>query len=191
MSALNSVRMKSEQFLMMGEDPPGVKLELAHGEVVLGQSPSPVHSWTLLELIAMLLPYIKERKLAELLADTDTVFDVFNTRRPDLGFVSRRRGNLVREKAVMGAPDLCVEIVSPGSERIDRRDKFGLFEKHGVKHSWIVDPEERTAEAFELRRGEYELVAGGRDAQTVYFPPFAKLAIPLGKLWRPRRGREG
>jgi hypothetical protein len=94
--------MKSEQFLMMGEDPPGVKLELAHGEVVLGQSPSPVHSWTLLELIAMLLPYIKERKLAELLADTDTVFDVFNTRRPDLGFVSRRRGNLVREKAVMG-----------------------------------------------------------------------------------------
>jgi Uma2 family endonuclease len=183
--------MKSEQFLMMGEDPPGVKLELAHGEVVLGPSPSPVHSWTLLELIAMLLPYIKERKLGELLADTDTVFDVFNTRRPDLGFVSRRRGNLVREKAVMGAPDLCVEIVSPGSERTDRPDKFGLFEKHGLKHSWIVDPEERTAEAFELRRGEYELVAGGRDAQTVYFPPFAKLAIPLGKLWRPRRGREG
>ena len=155
----------------------------------MSPSPSPGHSWTLVQLIGILLPHVEQHKLGELLSDTDTVFDVFNTRRPDLGFVSRRRGKLVGEKAVMGAPDLCVEIVSPGSERIDRRDKFGLFEKHGVKHYWIVDPEERTAEAFELRRGAYELVGSGRDGQTVYFPPFAKLAIPLGKLWRPKRGR--
>ncbi len=189
MSTLNSVRMTSEQFIMMGDDPPGIKLELAHGEIVKSPSPSPKHSWTLVKLIAILEPHIEQHNLGELLSDLDTVFDPFNTRRPDLGFVSRRRGKLVGEKAVMGAPDLCIEIVSPGSERMDRRDKFTLFEKHGVKHYWIMDPQERTAEAFELRRGQYELVTSGRDQQTVNFPPFIKLSIPLGKLWRPERAR--
>ncbi|HVS72278.1 MAG TPA: Uma2 family endonuclease [Phycisphaerae bacterium] len=183
MSALSSVRMTSEQFLMMGEDPPGVKLELAHGEIMMSPSPNPRHSDVLVALIAILRPYIKRKKLGRLLLDTDTVFDVRNTRRPDLGFISAKRRKLVGEKAVRGAPDLCVEVLSPGTERVDRGDKFRLFEQHGVKHYWIFDPVERTVEAYSLVGKELVLKVMGRGQGVVTLPPFEDLRIRLAEVW--------
>jgi Uma2 family endonuclease len=39
-----------------------------------------------------------------------------------------------------GAPDLIVEILSPSTSKKDQREKFDLYQKHGVREYWIVDP---------------------------------------------------
>jgi Uma2 family endonuclease len=39
-----------------------------------------------------------------------------------------------------GAPDLVVEILSPSTSKKDQREKFDLYEKHGVREYWVVDP---------------------------------------------------
>jgi Uma2 family endonuclease len=39
-----------------------------------------------------------------------------------------------------GAPDMVVEILSPSTSKKDQREKFDLYEKHGVREYWIVDP---------------------------------------------------
>ncbi len=183
MSSLSTSKLTSQQFLMMGEDPPGVRLELVNGEIVVSPSPTSEHSAVIVNLIKILGAFIDEHDLGELLADVDTVFDEETTRRPDLLFVAKRRAKIVRE-AVMGAPDLCVEVVSPASATMDRVAKFKLYAESGVKHYWIVDPHARMVEAFVLKGGAYSLAAAGRDKESVKLPPFAGLSIPLTKVWR-------
>ena len=84
---------------MLGQDPPGVHLELAHGEIVVSPSPSPDHSEIILNLVQILGAHVRQHKLGKLYSDTDTIFDSFNTRRPDILFFSRARLDLVGKKA--------------------------------------------------------------------------------------------
>ncbi len=51
-----------------------------------------------------------------------------------------------------------IEVLSPGSRRRDRLDKRDLYEQHGVKEYWLIDPEALTVEVLFLERGEYQLV---------------------------------
>jgi Uma2 family endonuclease len=79
-----------------------------------------------------------------------------------------------------------VEVISPGNERADRRDKFKLYASGKVKHYWIVDPKQMTLEAYSLRAGKYVGRVRGSGSDLVRLPPFPKLEIPLAKLWRPK-----
>ena len=76
-----------------------------------------------------------------------------------------------------------VEIVSPSSRRKDRLQKFRIYQKVGVEHYWIANPEEKTLECFALRNGLYALVASGMDEDIVEHPSFAGLTIELKNLW--------
>jgi len=65
------------------------------------------------------------------------------SREPDLLFIANNKLARLTEKRIEGAPDLVVEIVSPGSAKIDRVDKFLEYERAGVREYWIVDPRSR------------------------------------------------
>jgi Uma2 family endonuclease len=52
------------------------------------------------------------------------------------------------ERGCRGAPDLVIEITSPGSISRDLKTKLNLYEKHGVKEYWIVSPSKKTISVF-------------------------------------------
>ncbi|WP_258099188.1 Uma2 family endonuclease [Marinoscillum pacificum] len=54
-----------------------------------------------------------------------------------------------------GAPDLIVEILSPFTASKDLKEKYQLYEEHGVKEYWVVYPEEAVLEIYELQEGKY------------------------------------
>ena len=58
---------------------------------------------------------------------------------PDLLYIAKDRRGIVGER-VMGAPDLVIEILSPGSDKRDRTEKLDLYTKYGVAEYWIVSP---------------------------------------------------
>jgi Uma2 family endonuclease len=183
MTTLSTAKMTSAQFLMMGEDPPGVRFELVNGEIVVSPSPTSQHSSVVVNLIKVLGGYIDEHELGRLLTDLDTVLSEDTTRRPDLLFVARARAKIVRD-VVHGAPDLCIEVISPTSATVDRVDKFALYARSGVKHYWLVDPHAQMIEAFVLKGGVYGLAVMGRGKETVKLPPFLGLAIALKRIWQ-------
>ena len=134
---------------------------------------------------AILVTHVRSNKLGRLYGDVDTLFGRYDVRRPDLIYFSKKRLDLVGEKAMEGPPDLCVEIVSPSSRLIDRRDKFKQYARGKVAYYWIVDPEEHTAEAFKLIGRAYKPTGSGKGQDVVAFPPFPDLKIPLGEIWQP------
>ena len=61
-------------------------------------------------------------------------------REPDILFISHGNLDGLQKARFEGAPDLAVEIVSPGSVSEDRVRKFSHYEQAGVKEYWIIDP---------------------------------------------------
>lgn len=184
MSVVSTIKMTARQFLEIGEDPVGVRLELVDGEVAVGPSLTPLHSRAVVQLITILQTFIASNALGELYKDANTILNEFNVRRPDLLFFSKNRLDLIGEKAMEGPPDLAVEVISPSSVQTDCVDKFAEYCKAGVQHYWIVDPAMQTIEAWSLKGGKYAESGTGQGMAVVRLDPFPDLEIPLGRLWR-------
>ncbi len=186
MSIDSTTKMTARQYALLGEDPPGVRLELVEGEIIVSPSPQPLHSHVDKRLSRILLNHIIDNDLGDLLGDTDTVLDEFNVRRPDLLYFTKAQIALINmKKPIRTMPELCVEIISPSSDTVDRRDKFRQYATARIPHYWIIDPDERTIEAFNLEGPEYQPAGQGRGHDIVSFAPFPDLAIHLDELWPP------
>lgn len=186
MPVVSTAKMSARQFLMLGDDPPGVRLELVNGEVAVSPSPRPRHSYPAQKLATLLDRHVEEFDLGMLIPDTDTIFGEHDVRRPDIIYFTKARQRLVMEdEAIDAAPDLCVEVVSPSSGTIDREDKFEQYAAGKVPNYWILDPQLRTLEGFKLKGKKYVATGGGKASDTIRLPPFPNLDIPLGKLWFP------
>src|SRR5882757_10805529 len=105
MPIVSTTKMTAQQFLMLGEDPPGVRLELVNGEVAVAPSPTPEHSNADNRFRTLLTNYVDENGLGIILNDLDTPLDTFNVRRPDILYFSTARLHLVTRKALKGPPD--------------------------------------------------------------------------------------
>ncbi len=62
------------------------------------------------------------------------------SREPDIFFVTQENLPKLTERRFEGAPDLVIEIISPGSVTEDRVYKFTQYMEAGVREYWIVDP---------------------------------------------------
>lgn len=62
------------------------------------------------------------------------------SREPDILFIDRERLGQLTPQRFEGGPDLVVEIVSSGSARVDRVEKFIEYERAGVREYWLIDP---------------------------------------------------
>ena len=56
----------------------------------------------------------------------------------------------------IGAPDLIVEILSPGNNRKELRNKYEVYEESGVREYWIIHPDEQTLMIYTLHEGKYQ-----------------------------------
>jgi len=54
-----------------------------------------------------------------------------------------------------GAPDLIIEILSPGNSSKEMKDKFFLYEENEVKEYWMVNPEEKSILIYFLENGKF------------------------------------
>ena len=140
-------------------------------EVVYGivrEPPAPFfsHQSIVLKIARALCGHVEGNGLGKVaVAPVDVVLDRESALivQPDVLFVSTERLSIVRDQ-VWGAPDLVVEVLSPGSETRDRREKFGWYRQYGVREYWLVDPErEQVVVADFTGASPVQRVAGSMD----------------------------
>ena len=54
------------------------------------------------------------------------------------------------DRGCIGAPDLIIEITSPGNSKREMKDKYEAYQEAGVREYWIVNPSERSVQVFQL-----------------------------------------
>lgn len=134
-----------EDYLRLPED--GRRYEVLRG--VLYVTPSPIydHQFSVVNLTLELGSFIRKGDLGVLLV---APFDIRLPQRladpvePDLMFF--RKGNEPRrgDKSFTGVPDLVIEVLSPGTSRLDKRIKMSIYREAGIPEYWLVDPATRT-----------------------------------------------
>jgi Uma2 family endonuclease len=84
------------------------------------------------------------------------------------------------DRGCNGAPDLIIEILSPGNSRTEMKDKFELYQEAGVLEYWIVSPIEKTVQIFKLNeQGIYIGLAPKVEGDLVTTPIVANLEVDL------------
>jgi Uma2 family endonuclease len=103
---------------------------------------------------------------------------------PDLAGWRRGRMPKLPETAWFDlAPDWVCEVLSPGTARVDRVEKMPRYAAMGTGHVWLVDPDLRTLEIYELRDGRWLLLETRANDDRVAPPPFEAVEWELSALW--------
>ena len=129
----------------------GLQYELADGVLLVSPAPRPRHQVVLGEL-HLLLRAACPSDLQVLMAPVDFQPTSRRSLQPDLLVVRRSD---VGETNIVRPLLLAVEVLSPSTRSKDLLLKRGLYEDSGVTSYWIVDPDEPSVTALELRAGAY------------------------------------
>ncbi|SRR6266550_4233240 len=143
--------MTVEDLDAMPED--GNRYEVIEGELFVSRAPALPHQIWSGNLFANLWNYLSTNPIGRVVATPGLVFGQYSGVIPDLVFfIHGRDDELISGGRLVGAPDIVIEILSPGRENAarDRVAKRQLYAQHGVKEYWIVDGENRAIEIYRL-----------------------------------------
>jgi|SRR5437868_4110344 len=177
------VRLTYEEYLLFPED--GLRHELIDGEHEVTPAPSRRHQgilWRLTRAVDRWLVSHPEAGRAYF-APFEVKLSAFDVVQPDLVFVAAAHQSRFTDAGLAGAPDLAVEILSPGTNRRDRTLKLRLYEKFGVAEYWLIDPDTESVTVQQLRAGRFEAnepLVGSATLRSALLPG---LEIPLASLF--------
>jgi Uma2 family endonuclease len=157
----------------------GHRYELIDGSLIVTPSPSPDHQGSLLEL-AVLLRLACPPEFKVYVAPFDVELAIDTIVQPDL-LVTRRSD--VTPRGIAVAPMLAVEILSPSTRRLDLMLKRSRYEAAGCESYWVVDPDEPSITAWELRDDAYVVAGEASGTESVHLElPFPVTIVPARLL---------
>lgn len=130
------------------------RFELIDGEVIEMPPPSIKHQrlvFGLAKRIDLLKPDGEV-----FISPIETYLDEYNIPQPDVVWVASDSACKIEDLRLVGAPDLVVEVLSPGTAKRDKTAKFSLYEKHGCREYWMVDPEMSLIEVWKRGTNGFE-----------------------------------
>ena len=153
------------------------RVEIIKGKI-LKMSPAPAtnHQRISRKLSNTLIPFFDKGNCELFYAPFDVRFpnkngEILTVVQPDLCVICDR--TKIDDKGCLGAPDLVIEILSPGNSKKEMNLKFSLYEESGVSEYWVVDSSEKFILIYSLENGEYisrKPVADGEMLQSIKFP---------------------
>ena len=133
--------------------------EIIGGEKIMSPAASLDHSNIVFKLSFVIGGYLMERKSGYVYTDNvDVHFSDGSLYRPDLCVVLKENAQILAgRKAIYGAPDMVVEVLSYSTRHKDLTIKKDTYEAQGVREYWIVDPWAKGVDVYLLHDGKYEL----------------------------------
>jgi Uma2 family endonuclease len=126
------------------------RVELIKGKIFkMSPAPSRAHQQVSIYLASALFNYLKNKSCKVYAAPFDVRFpkeskedeDIYTVLQPDICVICD--SSKLDAKGCLGAPDIVVEILSPGNSKMELLNKYAVYEQFKVKEYWIVSLEER------------------------------------------------
>ncbi len=181
MTIPEELKLTYDDYLNISDD--GKRHEIIDGEHFMTPAPQTRHQIASRNIQRILLNHIEENDLGQLFyAPTDVVLSDTTITQPDLLFIAKGREHIIKKNFIDGAPDLIIEILSPGSEKLDRFTKMKYYAVFGVGEYWLIDFHARILDQYALKGSLFERtgVFTGDFSSTL----FPELTINLSQVFR-------
>jgi Uma2 family endonuclease len=156
-------------------------VELIKGKVFKREAAAPrmSHQKISIHLAAEFYTFLKGKTCQVFHAPFDVRLPVKSMRNQDIDTVIQPDlcvicdPSKIDEAGCLGAPDLVIEILSPGNNKRELKNKYEVYEESGVKEYWVIHPNEQTLLIYSLRDGKFQasrLFASGDIVESVCVP---------------------
>jgi len=167
----------------------GVRYEIIDGEIHVSRQADECHQYACGILAFTLHQWSVQSGAGMALLAPGLVFSSDDNVIPDVVWISHGRRALARDEKghYRIAPELVVEVVSPGSVNAlrDRELKLGLYSRQGVLEYWIADWQEHNVDVFRVKDARLQLVDTLSDESTLTSPLLPGFSCAVSTLWVP------
>ncbi|MCI9456912.1 MAG: Uma2 family endonuclease [Oscillospiraceae bacterium] len=130
--------------------------ELIDGKtVMMSPRPSFNHNQVSYNIATLFANYLKGKKCTPIADGMALYLNDENHFVPDFMVVCNP--DKIKNDGIYGAPDLVVEVLSPGTMKNDRGRKKNIYAQHGVLEYWLVSPGDKSIEVYRADGNEFAL----------------------------------
>jgi Uma2 family endonuclease len=159
--------MKTQSLLTVADlegfpDDDGNRYELIEGELFVSTSPGLPHQIISDNIIHLIRTFLDKRPIGIVVSTVGLILSEYSGVIPDIVFFRNESvEKIVTGERLSSAPELVIEILSPGSQNIrrDRVAKFQLYGKYKVAEYWLIDKDNHAVEIYRLQNTELQLVS--------------------------------
>jgi len=153
--AIGERRMTAAEYFKLPET--NKPMQLIDGEIIMSPSPTLDHQDAVFGTAKYLERLRPDGKVY--VAPIDVYLDELNVIQPDVVWLHpQTRCTRFERKHLRGAPDLVVEVLSPGTARFDRNRKLRLYEQYGTQEYWVEDVITQLVEVWTLTDGAFKYI---------------------------------
>jgi len=164
-----------------------IRYETIDGELFVTRSPHHKHQQVTGRIFAALDSWSLESELGEASIMPGLIFSDSDNVSPDVVWVSHERLAQIEDEAghLQGAPELVVEVLSPGkaNEDRDRLAKLKLYSTQGVQEYWIVDRIAQRIEVYRRENSQLVLVTTLLVSDRITSPLLPSFACEVARLF--------
>jgi Uma2 family endonuclease len=154
-------------------------VEFSAGVVEVPEMPTDRHQAIVAFLFSRLLAFVSAGRLGTArFAPLPVRLWPGKFREPDVVFMRAEHEDRITDP-YWGVPDLVMEVVSPGTRRVDSVIKVKEYAEAGIPEFWLVDPETETITLYVLAGSVYEQRLVGRPGDTVGSMSLPGFEIPV------------
>jgi len=159
------------------------RVELINGEIFpMGPTPNRLHQEIAFSIALKLGNYLIGKPCKAYFAPFDVRLfrnsnddkAIYTILQPDICVICEL--SKLDDRGCIGAPDIVIEILSPGNNKKELRNKYEVYEEAGVKEYWVIHPSERTFLKYTLDGEGFfrpsKLMIGGDEITTPILPGF-------------------
>lgn len=167
------------------------RVELIKGRVFkMSPAPSRAHQQVSGNILKVLYNYLENKPCKVYAAPFDVRFardskvdkDVYTVLQPDICVICDQAK--LDDKGCIGAPDVVVEILSPGNNKMELLHKYNVYQEFGVKEYWVVSLADKTFLLYTLDSdGRYQASKLFSSSETVYSEVLSGLELRLEKVF--------
>lgn len=178
-------RWKTSDLDLLPRD--GKRYEIIDGELLVTHAPHWGHQRACVRISSYLDFWSLEADAGEVAAGPGVLFTDADNVIPDVAWVSKSRLPTALDESghLIEAPDLAIEVLSPGAEnqRRDRNLKLRLYSVQGVREYWLIDWRAKTVEVYRRQSAQLSLQETLFEGDTLISPMLPDFKCPIDRLF--------
>ncbi|MCP9493267.1 MAG: Uma2 family endonuclease [Pyrinomonadaceae bacterium MAG19_C2-C3] len=164
----------------------GNRYEVIEGEIFVSSAPAIQHQVVVGNLNREVGNHLAQNPTGLILPGIGVILSPYNGVIPDVVYVSNARLELIeKNERLYGAPELAIEILSPGKENEDRDriHKLQLYSRYGVSEYWLINSFLRVIEIYRRTDARLHLHATLMENDNLTTPLLPDFSCAVSKIF--------